>query len=183
MSGTLELHHINLDQLRCAAGVFSGEVALVTGAATGIGKRGAVITFTPGGSRRSDIKPEITGLFTTPSFLGLEVDLTDEAGVLDCLEQAVRAYGGLDMLVLNAGIFPPSRNLEALTLDHWRQVMQINLDVNVTLLREAYPLLKLAPRYGRVVINHRAMSQHPGLEPQHTQLQKQPSPSWGVWPR
>lgn len=137
-----------------ADGVFSGEVALVTGAASGIGKaavesllarQAAVVGL--------DIKPDITSLFTTPSFLGLEVDLTDEAAVLDCLEQAVRAYGGLDMLVLNAGIFPPSRNLEALTLDHWRQVMQINLDVNVTLLREAYPLLKLAPRYGRVVIN------------------------------
>ena len=31
--------------------------------------------------------------------------------------------------------------------------MRINLDANVTLLREAYPLLKNAPRYGRVVIN------------------------------
>jgi NAD(P)-dependent dehydrogenase (short-subunit alcohol dehydrogenase family) len=135
-------------------GVFTGEVAMVTGAATGIG-RAAVQSLLDRGAAviGLDIKPQITSTFACSGYLGLEVDLTDEAVTLDCLEKAVRAFGGLDMLVLNAGIFPPSCNLESLSLEHWRQVMQINLDVNITLLREAYPLLKRAPRYGRVLIN------------------------------
>ena len=56
------------------------------------------------------------------------------------------------MLVLNAGIFPKATPLSALTTSAWRQVMQINLDANLVLLREAHPLLKLAPKGGRVVI-------------------------------
>lgn len=134
--------------------VFSGEIALVTGAATGIGKacvqalleRGAAVVGL-------DIKPEIGSLFDSPGYLGLVCDLTDEAATLVALETAVRAFGGLDMLILNAGIFPPSNSLETLTLEHWRKVLDINLNVNITLLREAYPLLANAPRYGRVVIN------------------------------
>jgi NAD(P)-dependent dehydrogenase (short-subunit alcohol dehydrogenase family) len=135
-------------------GMFSGEVALVTGAATGIG-RAAVQSLLERGAAviGLDIKPQITAIFDAPAYLGLQCDLTDESATLECLETAVRTFGGLDMLVLNAGIFPASCALESMNMEYWRQVMQINLDVNVTLLRETYPLLKRAPRYGRVVIN------------------------------
>jgi len=135
-------------------GPFTGEVALVTGAASGIGRATVQCLLARGAAVAGlDLKPDIARSAEGPAYLGLEVDLTDEAATLEALETAVRHFGGLDMLVLNAGVFPPSRNLEALTMDHWREVMRINVDVNVTLLREGYPLLKRAPRYGRVVIN------------------------------
>ena len=56
------------------------------------------------------------------------------------------------MLVLNAGIFPAAPKIADLDVDQWRSVMQVNLDANLILLRECHPLLKLAPRNGRVVI-------------------------------
>ncbi len=56
------------------------------------------------------------------------------------------------MLVLNAGIFPPSKAIAELSGELWRQVMAVNLDANLTLLREAHPLLKAAPGKGRVVV-------------------------------
>jgi NAD(P)-dependent dehydrogenase (short-subunit alcohol dehydrogenase family) len=56
------------------------------------------------------------------------------------------------MLVLNAGIFPASRRIEALPLAEWQRVMEVNLDANLVLLTAAHPLLKCAPRYGRVVV-------------------------------
>ena len=56
------------------------------------------------------------------------------------------------MLVLNAGIFPKSAPVAALADESWRETMAINLDVNLTLMRECHPLLKLSPRCGRVVI-------------------------------
>ena len=56
------------------------------------------------------------------------------------------------MLVLNAGMFPSSKRIAALGLDEWRRTMAINLDANVSLLRAAHPLLKCAPRGGRVVV-------------------------------
>jgi NAD(P)-dependent dehydrogenase (short-subunit alcohol dehydrogenase family) len=84
--------------------------------------------------------------------LGLECDLTSEAQIQRALSRAIDAYGGLDMLILNAGIFPGGRRIEALATDEWRRVMHINLDSNLVLMRECHPYLKLAPRAGRVVV-------------------------------
>lgn len=133
--------------------VFTGEVALVTGAASGIGKacvdallrRGAAVVGL-------DVNPAITTLHKRPDFYGIVCDLTQESGVTAALEAAVRRYGGLDMLVLNAGIFPPGASIADMKSDLWRKVMSINLDANFMLLRECHPLLKLAPNGGRVVV-------------------------------
>jgi NAD(P)-dependent dehydrogenase (short-subunit alcohol dehydrogenase family) len=70
----------------------------------------------------------------------------------NALQRTADAFGGLDMLVLNAGIFPTGCRVESLASDQWRRVMQINLDANFHLMREAHPYLKLAPRGGRMVI-------------------------------
>lgn len=136
-----------------AAAAFAGEIALVTGAASGIGKacvesllkRGAAVVGL-------DLDPAVATLHDRPDFLGLQGDITSEASLADALAAAVRAYGGLDMLVLNAGIFPGGRRIAELADAEWRRIMHVNLDANHSLLRAAYPLLKLAPRGGRVVV-------------------------------
>jgi NAD(P)-dependent dehydrogenase (short-subunit alcohol dehydrogenase family) len=56
------------------------------------------------------------------------------------------------MVVLNAGVFPGGQRIASLADGEWRRVMRVNLDANLALLREAHPLLKLAPRGGRVVV-------------------------------
>jgi NAD(P)-dependent dehydrogenase (short-subunit alcohol dehydrogenase family) len=56
------------------------------------------------------------------------------------------------MLILNAGVFPAGAPIEQLSAEEWRKVFGVNLDANLTLMRECYPLLKLAPMGGRVVI-------------------------------
>lgn len=132
---------------------FAGEVGLVTGAASGIGKacvnallaRGAAVVA-------ADINPAIATLYDRPRVLGVRCDVTAEGEVDRMLDAAVDAFGGLDMLVLNAGIFPASRRIEALPLDEWHRAMRVNLDANLVLMREAHPLLALAPRGGRVVV-------------------------------
>jgi NAD(P)-dependent dehydrogenase (short-subunit alcohol dehydrogenase family) len=132
---------------------FAGEVALVTGAASGIGKacvdsllaRGAAVVGL-------DVAPAIERLHARPDFLGLVCDVTSAPELARALEAGVRAFGGLDMLVLNAGIFPGGRRIEELPDDEWRRVLRVNLDANLALLREAQPLLALAPRGGRVVV-------------------------------
>jgi rhamnose utilization protein RhaD (predicted bifunctional aldolase and dehydrogenase)/NAD(P)-dependent dehydrogenase (short-subunit alcohol dehydrogenase family) len=134
--------------------VFGGEVALVTGAASGIGracveallKRGAAIVGL-------DIDPNVgASAGSRPDYLGLPCDVTSEAAVANALEAGVRVYGGLDMLILNAGVFPPGTPIENLGMEEWRKVFSVNLDANLALLRECYPLLKLAPMGGRVVV-------------------------------
>jgi NAD(P)-dependent dehydrogenase (short-subunit alcohol dehydrogenase family) len=56
------------------------------------------------------------------------------------------------MLILNAGIFPGGAKISDLESEVWRKVMAVNLDANMILMRECYPLLKLAPNSGRVVV-------------------------------
>ena len=131
---------------------FAGEVALVTGAASGIGKacvdallaRGAAVVGL-------DIDPAIERLYERQDFLGLRCNVADGAEVDAALDRMLEAYGGLDMLILNAGVFPGGRRIEELADAEWRKVMAVNLDANLALLRECQPLLRLAPRYGRVV--------------------------------
>jgi rhamnose utilization protein RhaD (predicted bifunctional aldolase and dehydrogenase)/NAD(P)-dependent dehydrogenase (short-subunit alcohol dehydrogenase family) len=133
--------------------LFTGEVALVTGAASGIGKacvdallaRGAAVVGL-------DIDGRIETLHRREDFLGIRCDVTSPQAVNTALDKAVRTYGGLDVLILNAGIFPGGTAIAALDNDAWRKVMSVNLDANLMLLRECHPLLKLAPRGGRVVV-------------------------------
>lgn len=130
-----------------------GEVALVTGAAAGIGKalveallaRGAAVVGL-------DVDPRIEALYQRRDYLGVRCDVTDEEAVERALASGVAAFGGLDLLLLNAGIFPPSREIAALDLAEWRRVLAIDLDANLLFLRRCHPLLRLAPRRGRVVV-------------------------------
>ena len=134
--------------------VFAGEVALVTGAASGIGKacveallkRGAAVI---GLDVNADVETLAGG---RADFLGVRCDVTSERDVTDALEAGARAFGGIDLLVLNAGVFPGGQRIAALASDEWRRVMKVNVDANLALMRECHPLLKLAPRGGRVVI-------------------------------
>lgn len=133
--------------------LFGGEVALVTGAASGIG-RACVESFLARGAAvvGLDLDPAIETLSGKTAYLGIRCDVTDEAALSTALECSARRFGGLDMLVLNAGIFPGGRRIAQLPTTEWRKVMGVNLDANLALMREAHPLLKLAPRGGRVVV-------------------------------
>jgi rhamnose utilization protein RhaD (predicted bifunctional aldolase and dehydrogenase)/NAD(P)-dependent dehydrogenase (short-subunit alcohol dehydrogenase family) len=133
---------------------FAGEVAVVTGAASGIGKACAEALLARGAAVVGlDIDPGVGGVMgRRPDFLGVTCDVTSESALTAALEAGVRAYGGLDMLVANAGVFPGGSRIAALDSEEWRRVMRVNLDANFALMRECHPLLKLAPRGGRVVI-------------------------------
>jgi NAD(P)-dependent dehydrogenase (short-subunit alcohol dehydrogenase family) len=152
-----DVEYWDLEQAKLKGGgkppVFAGEIALVTGAASGIGKacmdsllaRGAAVVGL-------DINSAITNLYSRPDYLGLVCDVTDEKQLAEALEKTARSFGGLDMLILSAGMFPPGRRIDALTTMEWDKVMRLNLDSNLMLMREAHPLLKLAPNGGRVVV-------------------------------
>ncbi|MCB1735006.1 MAG: bifunctional aldolase/short-chain dehydrogenase [Gammaproteobacteria bacterium] len=152
-----EVEYWELEQAKLNKGgkspMFQGEVALVTGAASGIGracvesllKRGAAVVGL-------DLNPEIINLLPRSDFLGVRCDVTDMTAIQAALESAVRRFGGLDMVVLNAGMFPGGRAVAELDDELWRKVMAVNLDANLSVLRESYPLLKLAPNKGRVAV-------------------------------
>ena len=132
---------------------FQGEIALITGAASGIG-RACVEAFLARGAAvvGVDRHPAVATVAAAPAYLGLVCDLTEEGALDAALEQGVRRFGGLDMLVLNAGVFPCGQAVAELSDQSWRQVLAVNLDANLALLRAAHPLLRQAPCRGRVVV-------------------------------
>jgi rhamnose utilization protein RhaD (predicted bifunctional aldolase and dehydrogenase)/NAD(P)-dependent dehydrogenase (short-subunit alcohol dehydrogenase family) len=151
-----DVEYWDLEQAKLKKGgtppMFAGEVALVTGAASGIGKacvdsllaRGAAVIAL-------DINPAIESLYAREDYLGLVCDVTDSDAIETALEQGVRAFGGLDILILNAGIFPKSQRIGEMDMEQWQKTLDINLSCNLMLMRTAYPLLKLAYNGGRVV--------------------------------
>ena len=112
---------------------FAGEVALVTGAASGIGKACVEALLARGAAVIGlDLNPENhRRCYERADFLGLHCDVTVEGDVIGALEAAVRAFGGLDMLMLNAGVFPGGTKIATLATAEWRKVMQVNLDANL----------------------------------------------------
>ena len=151
-----EVEYWDLEQAKLRKGgsppPFTGEVAVVTGAASGIGKACVACLLARGAAVVGlDLAASVTGLHKRPEYWGLQCDLTREEEITRALEETARRFGGLDILVLNAGIFPPSAPVATLSGELWRKTMSINLDSNLTLLRESHPLLKLSPRGGRIV--------------------------------
>ena len=133
--------------------LFAGEVAVVTGAASGIGKAAVESLLARGAAVLGlDVNAAVVSLHRRADYLGITCDLTNETMLSDAIDQAVLRFGGLDMAILNAGIFGDSRRIAEIDSSEWRRVMAINLDANLALLRLIHPYLKLAPRGGRVAV-------------------------------
>ena len=151
-----EVEYWELEQAKLRKGgappVFMGEVALVTGAASGIGKAACQSLLKRGAAVVGlDLNKEVQEVFRSEAFLGMTCDVTDKTRSEEVLNQTVQTFGGLDMLVLNAGIFPGSAEITSLEPKTWQRTFSINLDANFQLLQSAHPLLKLAPNGGRIV--------------------------------
>lgn len=136
-----------------ATPVFSGEVALVTGAASGIGKA-CVEAFLKRGAAvvGLDRNPVIETLWKRPDFTGIACNLSDTEALDSALNAAVKRYGGVDMLVLNAGIFPSSQPIQDIGGETWRNTMAVNVEASLHVMQACYGLMKVSPRGGRVVV-------------------------------
>jgi rhamnose utilization protein RhaD (predicted bifunctional aldolase and dehydrogenase)/NAD(P)-dependent dehydrogenase (short-subunit alcohol dehydrogenase family) len=154
---TFDIEYWDLEQakLRKAGSPppFTGEVAVVTGAASGIGKA-CVESFLKRGAAvvGLDRNPAIETMWKRPDVLGVTCDLTSSEAIGRSLDAAVKRFGGVDMLVLNAGIFPSSQAIQNIAPESWRSAMAVNVEANLLVMQACHPLLKLAPRGGRIVV-------------------------------
>ena len=122
---------------------FEGRVVLVTGAASGIGRAVAQAFIARGAAVVAlDINPAIETLFNAPHAKGWVCDMTDTAAMQAAVDATVRQFGGLDILVSNAGIFPPSARIEEMNAETWERSLNINLSSHQRLMQACIPYLK-----------------------------------------
>lgn len=130
-----------------------GKVAVVTGAASGIGRACAEALHAQGAVVAAlDINPDITNRFTHAGLLGLVCDVTNRAHVQNAVKSTVRRFGGLDLLISNAGIFPASEAIAEVTPETWHQSMAVNLYSHQCLLQACIPYLSLGVDPAVVII-------------------------------
>ncbi len=122
--------------------LFQGTIALVTGAASGIG-RACVASLQAQGCvvAALDIAPDLHTIVGGDDILPIHCDVTDLVAVEAAVKATVRAFGGLDLVVSNAGNFPPSRSIAEMDNALWENSLQLNLSSHQKLLTAAIPFL------------------------------------------
>ena len=125
-------------------------VALVTGAARGIGRAIAVRLASEGchvvvtdldGGGAGAVAREIVACHGVDRALALAMDVTDEDSVREAFEAAVLSYGGVDIVVSNAGIALVSP-IDRLELQDWRRSFDVNATGHFLVARAALRILK-----------------------------------------
>jgi NAD(P)-dependent dehydrogenase (short-subunit alcohol dehydrogenase family) len=142
------------------------KIAIVTGAGSGIGKSVALTLLKNGYSvalagRRKDVlgqAAEESGAGARA--LAVPTDVSDPQSVKALFAKTKEAFGRMDLLFNNAGVNAPGIPLEDLTVEQWRNVVNINLSGMFFCIQEAFRLMKdQDPRGGRI-INNGSISAH-----------------------
>ena len=132
----------------------TGEVALVTGASSGLGRRFAEVLAAHGArvvaaARRTDRLKELAA--SSVNIAPLALDVIDTAAIGPALDQAERAFGPLTLLVNNAGIAGGGRIVDTPEAE-WRSVMDTNVD-SVWHLARAFAQRLIARKQAGAIIN------------------------------
>lgn len=135
-------------------GQLDGKVAVVTGAAQGIGsaiadglaREGARIVV-------ADLRGAEQAAAQYPDGVGLTIDVSSEQDVVRMVEETVERCGSLDVLVNNAGLYATleMRPFTEIPVDEWRRVMDVNVASMFLTCRAAVPVMREAG--GGAIVN------------------------------
>jgi NAD(P)-dependent dehydrogenase (short-subunit alcohol dehydrogenase family)/rhamnose utilization protein RhaD (predicted bifunctional aldolase and dehydrogenase) len=161
-----EAEHYRASLLESSAALLAGKVAVVTGAASGIGwgiaqgmvQAGAAVAFCdldePGALAA-------TAAAADPCrTLALRMDVTDEQSVIGNFDRVLRHWGHVDICVCTPGVAPPF-DLVDLPLDKWRLALEVNLTGYFLACREAARIMKAQGTGGAMLL----ISSKTGLDP------------------
>ncbi|MCE7008949.1 SDR family oxidoreductase [Kibdelosporangium philippinense] len=139
------------------------QVAVITGAGSGIGRAVAVDLLEAGyavvlAGRRADRLAETAALAPGES-LPVPTDVADPDSVRALFEQVRTRYGRVDVLFNNAGLNAPG-TVGELSLEDWRRVIDINLTGSFLCAQEAFKLMRDQDPQGGRIINNGSISAH-----------------------
>ncbi|MCI0920926.1 bifunctional aldolase/short-chain dehydrogenase [Sphingobacterium rhinopitheci] len=138
----------------------SGKIALVTGSAGGIGKaiakkmalEGAVIVLNDMNQERlRGTEEEFVGLFGKDNVISTPLDVTNSDQIQQAFNQAILAYGGIDIIVNNAGL-SISKSIEDHTDQDWELLYEVLVHGQFLVTQSATKVLK-AQAVGGDIIN------------------------------
>jgi NAD(P)-dependent dehydrogenase (short-subunit alcohol dehydrogenase family) len=139
-SDLFDVEYWDLEQAKLAksgAGKpFDGRVAIVTGAARGIGRAIARALASQGAAVLT------VDVAASDHPAHIVADVTDRRVAPRIVDEAVRRLGGLDILISSVGIFPPSQTIESMNDDEWRRALDVNLTSHERMLKAATPYLR-----------------------------------------
>jgi NAD(P)-dependent dehydrogenase (short-subunit alcohol dehydrogenase family) len=143
------------------------KIALVTGASTGIGRAVALKLLSHGygvvlAARNEAALDALADAARQrgEEALAVPTDITDASSVAALFEATRQRYGRLDLLFNNAGRNAPPVEIDQLSIDDWRAVIDTNLTGAFLCTREAFAIMKAqTPRGGRI-INNGSISAH-----------------------
>lgn len=143
------------------------KVALITGAGSGIGKATALALLQEGysvvlaGRRAEALQRTVAEAGDAASrTLAFVADVSQPDSVRALFDATKETFGRLDVLFNNAGMGAPAIPLEDLTVEQWRQVVDVNLTGAFLCTQAAFRLMKeQTPRGGRI-INNGSISAH-----------------------
>ena len=138
-------------------GRLSGKKAIVTGAASGIGRASARI-FAREGARVVAVDMAEEGLAATVAMIteagdiatAVTADAGSEDDVADFINNCVETYGGLDVIYANAGVSGGRVPLAQQTVEMWQNVLRINLIGPFLAIKHAAPIM-LAQGKGSII--------------------------------
>jgi NAD(P)-dependent dehydrogenase (short-subunit alcohol dehydrogenase family) len=142
------------------------QVAIVTGAGTGIGRAAALAMLKDGyhvvlaGRRPEPLQAVAAESGAGVRALAVPTDVSDEASVHALFDTTVQKFGRVDVLFNNAGVGAPAVPLEELTVAQWKNVVDINLTGMFLCMQQAFRVMKTQNPKGGRIINNGSISAH-----------------------
>ena len=140
------------------------KVAIVTGAGSGVGKAAAMALLADGysvvlaGRRVEPLQAVIAESGAGVRGLAVSTDVSKPSEVEALFAAAVKAFGRVDVLFNNAGVNAPGIPLEDLTLEQWKNVVDINLTGMFLCIQQAFKTMKSQTPMGGRIINNGSIS-------------------------
>ena len=141
------------------------KIAVVTGAGSGIGKAVALAFGHDGygvvlAGRRAEALKAVADVIGANA-LAVATDVTDPKSVAALFAAAKAKFGRVDVVFNNAGTGAPGTiNLEDLTIEQWRSVVDTNLSGVFYCMQEAFRIMKAQTPHGGRIINNGSISAH-----------------------